>query len=346
MRPLWKHFLDDISFVLFLIDLNDEDRLAEAAEELALFYRMVKNKEHDSSHFFIIFTKEDLLPKPNREKAIANATSRIKTSLQPHLVDTLPLHFLNTPNLNLRTATNLNPALSHIKTLLSPSPPHPPPSFINPSSHPPTPLPPSHTDLLSLIHTHNSTAEPSDAIFWDGFLTAKLPAWDHYAHLRAGYLVLLRQRERGGGVREAVEEFMGHLERLRGVEPERFGKTGHWTMTGFWMGRLEVAREKGEGKEYAGGRGEKGLGEKEYGVEREEEEEEWVGRKPFREVLVGSPELMEGGLWKEYYSREVMFSSEARSGWREPDLKGLGVEVGRGGEGLVFGGSEKSAIVN
>ncbi|KAK3213640.1 hypothetical protein GRF29_28g547332 [Pseudopithomyces chartarum] len=200
MRPLWKHFLDDISFVLFLIDLNDEDRLAEAAEELALFYRMVKNKEHDSSHFFIIFTKEDLLPKPNREKAIANATSRIKTSLQPHLVDTLPLHFLNTPNLNLRTATNLNPALSHIKTLLSPSPPHPPPSFINPSSHPPTPLPPSHTDLLSLIHTHNSTAEPSDAIFWDGFLTAKLPAWDHYAHLRAGGGVYgtFGEAERGG----------------------------------------------------------------------------------------------------------------------------------------------------
>lgn len=319
MRPLWKHFLDDISFVLFLIDLNDEDRLAEAAEELALFYRMVKNKEHDNSHFFIIFTKEDLLPKPNREKAIANATSRIKTSLQPHLVDTLPLHFLNTPNLNLRTATNLNPALSHVKTLLSPSPPHPPPSFINPSSHPPTPLPPSHTDLLSLIHTHNSTAEPSDAIFWDGFLTAKLPAWDHYAHLRAGYLVLLRQRERGGGVREAVEEFMGHLERLRGVEPERFGKTGHWTMTGFWMGRLEVAK-----------RGEK---------------EGLLERRPFREVLVGSPELMDGGLWKEYYSREVMFSSEARSGWREPDLKGLGVEVGRGGEGFAFGGSEKSVTM-
>jgi GTP-binding protein EngB required for normal cell division len=104
MRPLWKHFLDDITFVLFLIDLNDEDRLAEAAEELALFYKMVKNKEHNNSHFFTIFTKQDLLPKPNREQALANATSRIKTLLHPHLVDTLPLHFLPTPNLNLRSA--------------------------------------------------------------------------------------------------------------------------------------------------------------------------------------------------------------------------------------------------
>jgi hypothetical protein len=43
----------------------------------------------------------------------------------------------------------------------------------------------------------------------------------------------------------------------------------------------------------------------------------------FTDVLLHSPELMNSGLWREYYSKELLFTLDAKENWRLPDVKPL-----------------------
>jgi ubiquitin carboxyl-terminal hydrolase L3 len=46
-------------------------------------------------------------------------------------------------------------------------------------------------------------------------------------------------------------------------------------------------------------------------------------REMFDDVLLHSPYLMHGGLWKDWYTKDLMMSPEAKQYWRLPDLQAL-----------------------
>jgi ubiquitin carboxyl-terminal hydrolase L3 len=48
-----------------------------------------------------------------------------------------------------------------------------------------------------------------------------------------------------------------------------------------------------------------------------------LDRKDFKEIVLHSPSLMDSGLWKAYYSKDLLFSPDARENWRFPDLQPL-----------------------
>ena len=50
---------------------------------------------------------------------------------------------------------------------------------------------------------------------------------------------------------------------------------------------------------------------------------ELPGPDSFHEVLLHSPFLMYGGIWKRYYTKGIMFSPFAREHWRIPDIQPL-----------------------
>lgn len=55
----------------------------------------------------------------------------------------------------------------------------------------------------------------------------------------------------------------------------------------------------------------------------------------FNEFLLLNPHLMDSGLWSAYYSKDIMFSPDAKANWRLPDLKPLPdhVRLAHGSEG-------------
>lgn len=74
------------------------------------------------------------------------------------------------------------------------------------------------------------------------------------------------------------------------------------TMTVFWLLQLHLAAVK-----YSAS-----TSEKKFPVANQ-----------FRDIVLFSPSLMDRGLWKTYYSKDLLFSPDAREEWHLPDLQPL-----------------------
>ncbi|KAH7026093.1 uncharacterized protein B0I36DRAFT_153720 [Microdochium trichocladiopsis] len=156
----------------------------------------------------------------------------------------------------------------------------------------------SQEELQALAAEEMSSIQPAH-VFWREFLDGTLPAWNHASHLQAGYLVLLECLTSGKGVFESADAFLQHLARLRDRQPDRFRNTAHVTMTVFWLLQLHLAA---------------------VNLQIATSQELFPSKEQFREVVLHSPSLMDRGLWKIYYSKDLLFSPAAREQWHLPDL--------------------------
>lgn len=73
-------------------------------------------------------------------------------------------------------------------------------------------------------------------------------------------------------------------------------------MTVFWLIRLQIAAVK---------------------YQSDHPREGFPTAEKFTDVLLHSPELMNSGSWREYYSKDLLFTPDAKENWRLPDLKPL-----------------------
>lgn len=305
--------------MIFMINCSDEDTAVEAMEEVKL--NASEFADNGGTHLFVMLNKTDLLRGDNKEKRLEGVRDQVSKAVES-LRERIYVEIMDLPELNCKTGKQLDTALARIKDVLDP---HPDESiedepqikllkkkqmpFVDtekPAVEPASP--PTYQQLIGRIKDIAAIAEPDDNVFWNNFLTADLPTWDHYTHLRAGYFVVLEQTLLGADILGCADEFVKHLERLHTTRPDVFRNTTHRTMTVFWLAQILHAAKT------FGGDGQRGQG--------------LPSRSRFRDVLIRSPELMDGGLWKGYYSKEVIFSKDARAGWRDPDLKGLEVEIG------------------
>jgi hypothetical protein len=106
--------------------------------------------------------------------------------------------------------------------------------------------------------------------------------FDHQAHLRVAWVYLHESATPGEAlvlVRDAIRRFAA----AAGASQKY-----HETITVLWMRLLEAARARGASGELA-------------------------------DVLAAHPELADKDLPLKYYSRERLFSDEAREAWIEPD---------------------------
>lgn len=75
-------------------------------------------------------------------------------------------------------------------------------------------------------------------------------------------------------------------------------------MTVFWLFQIRLATHS-------------------YQIDKVKDPEKVPALEDFTATLLHSPHLMNTGLWKEYYSKELMFSPSAKEAWRFPDLQPL-----------------------
>jgi len=57
IRPLWRHYFQNTSALIFVVDSNDRERISDASEELA---RMLKEEELRDAALLVLANKQDL----------------------------------------------------------------------------------------------------------------------------------------------------------------------------------------------------------------------------------------------------------------------------------------------
>jgi hypothetical protein len=141
-----------------------------------------------------------------------------------------------------------------------------------------------------------SNESSSDEEFLKQVEDYSLDSWDHYTHIRLGYVVLWKYGSVDGLdiLGKLIEKFIQNSSRTN-------GKSYHVTMTRFW-GKI-IARA---------------MYWSETSLSLEVDE-----KKRFVILLkegVTAADLWDAGLFKRYYSTTLMFSAEARATMLEPDL--------------------------
>ncbi|KAJ7250600.1 ADP-ribosylation factor [Mycena rebaudengoi] len=131
------------------------------------------------------------------------------------------------------------------------------------------------------------------------FAETQLPAWDHYTHIRIAYLLLTKfGRQKGKDmVFEGIEKYIAQS------GSQTRGRTFHVTMTYFWIQMVHF--------------GIRSTPDVDSVVEKLAESEE------FMRFLLLNPFVTDGGLWAQYYSKDVMMSVKAKAEMVLPDKKAL-----------------------
>ncbi|CAJ0541337.1 Ff.00g080000.m01.CDS01 [Fusarium sp. VM40] len=296
IRPLIRHYMLKDRFLIFIqsCDDLDPDRIYYSLDYLRMGLSMMTDFE--AKHMFILFNKQDLLPPDEREKVIKGLKIQIEAEIEPYK-DKLDIKILDYPGLSALNGMQLHPAMDEIRQTLQPKRA----AQDTKAEIEKRGKGPSQDELLNQIRKAN--AESVDAgTFWKSFTDGSLESWDHYTHLRAGFFVMHDSFAQGLGLLECADAFLAHLNRLREGNPERFRNTAHKTMTIFWLHQIQVAAIEYQAKE---------------------NRDEFPPRNEYADIVFSAPHLMNSGLWRSYYSKDLLFTPKARENWHLPDLQPL-----------------------
>ncbi|KAJ7251206.1 ADP-ribosylation factor [Mycena rebaudengoi] len=312
-RPMWgllKHFLAPSDAIVWLIDSSDRERLSESVEGFSTAMRSlaedttldVEPKDRPVLmrvvFLFYLATKQDF------PKAMSIDEIRLKVnpalsgrrsfavgiSLNQSLTEgALPEAFgwllmaLENPRSLPASGTS---SISTSSSTLKPK-----------TADPTNPAATTLEEKLSAWLRRTETDSPPEE-FLRQFAELQLPAWDHYTHIRIAYLLLTKSgRQKGKDmVFEGIEKYIAQSSQTR-------GRTFHVTMTYFWIQMVHF--------------GIRSTPDVDSVVEKLAESEE------FMRFLLLNPFVTDGGLWAQYYSKDVMMSVKAKAEMVLPDKKAL-----------------------
>ncbi|KAF4979428.1 hypothetical protein FZEAL_4371 [Fusarium zealandicum] len=298
IRPLVQHYIAKDRFFIFIQDCNDRDpgRVDFSMEYLRMGLEWMS--EFGCQHMFILFNKQDLLPPTERDAMVQELRLRVESEITQH-PEKHSVKILDYPGLCATSGQQLRSAMDEIRHTLQqikkPTQPDPKARIAELEKGP------SEEELVQRVE--KAIVESVDTYgFWGSFMDGSLASWDHYAHLRAGFFVMHDCFAKGSGLLECADEFMAHLDRLRQGNPERFRNTAHKTMTIFWLHQIQVASVT-----YQASKG----------------NIKFPAREEYADIVLSAPWIMNSGLWRSYYSKDLLFKLEARENWHLPDLRPL-----------------------
>ena len=303
IRPLWKHYVTPTTHTLYMHSCTDTDRLEMSIE--GMHVNIGQLLDEGAKNFFVAINKQDLIPSEKRQSVVSELRKRFEHELSRYdgnIDRKLNWKICDFPGFSAASGVGLYEALDMIHTSIQSGHKNEPTSKAKKdASKESVQEQSSEAGLIARI-MEEGHEEVNATTFWNDFLTGEIPEWNHRSHLRAGYIILLDTLLQGQGIFETAEIFLDHLKRLKDLKPDRFRNTEHRTMTIFWLYNLQLAILEHKQKSNANA---------------------WPTREDFQQVLLSSPSLMNGSLWKEYYTKDLMFTPEAKEYWRLPDLQAL-----------------------
>ncbi|KAJ6629340.1 ADP-ribosylation factor family-domain-containing protein [Mycena sp. CBHHK59/15] len=302
----------DSDALIWLVDSCDRERLLESVEELD---RTLRCSHIQAQHINIgcvkltplssIATKQDL-PNPMSIDAIQRYFADITSGLRAYIVGATRQSLDDGA---LRNAFNwLQAAIENVR---AGNPPNAYPA-VRPDPRPSAEL---QTTLDAWLVRAGTDYSPE--VFLQQFETLRLPAWDHYTHIRAAYLLLaIFDRQKG-------ERSLGDDLILQGVEKyisqsaQTHGRTFHVTMTYFWIqivhfGICSMSPRPSD-----------------WTLVDEDVDEKKSGDDDFARFLLRNPFVVDGNLWAVYYSKDRIMSAAGERRVLLPDKKPLPNIVGK-----------------
>ncbi|KAF3940675.1 hypothetical protein ABW19_dt0210437 [Dactylella cylindrospora] len=313
IRPLIRHYFQPGIAILFILNIHDE-RLSEAMEELA--YQVVEASSTYSVSFVGVMLNKQDLPGTTpelREKCRMRVESILRGAGR-----TVNWRIFDTEGLSVVTGVGLQEVLEGILDGLQSWKPgkdnSPPTTDSTPTASTSSPSPdrdPTKEELQKRTQDLKSRAEVYryPDVLLGNMRSGDLKTWDHGDHLFVAYAILkkvlqdpLNTTSPQKPVFVAVDIFLDNLvSMLQAAVPGKFRNTAHRTLTTFWIYQVYVAMQKFEEKS---------------STQTPNEEE-------FFALLEHYPYLMHGGLWKEYYIKDDLFSPKAKNDLTVPDIQTL-----------------------
>lgn len=342
IRPLWRHYFQDATAVVFVVDSNDHERLEYAKDELTTILRDVPA----SLPLLVVNNKIDLPRSMTMEKVLHG----------------LGLHEVMDRRWEIIPCCAVKPELSKdclswIQAFLEEND-----GFRKDRSHPGIT---SDTFFSQKKQTSSQTKKPDEVLFpitgslpdkgeggttenavvqqvqlhnqrkFDGIWTDwieraskiskasedeeeqkfiqqfeefRLPSWDHYSHVLIAYLLIKRDGRDQGFKR--IEE--GIRNYIANNQSQTNGKSFHATMTRFWCHLVAYWMARLESRDFS------------------ETTSDLRDKSAFYRFLVfvhdekdPKTDLAQSGLFRQYYSNEAIFRAEAKAAVRPPDLSEL-----------------------
>ncbi|RVD85062.1 uncharacterized protein DFL_003393 [Arthrobotrys flagrans] len=306
IRPLIRHYFSSGMALLFILNIHDE-RLVEAMEELR-YQVSIATADFDLGFVGIMLNKQDL-PNSTPElrqkcrKAVENAMSgyRIKWRI------------FDSEGLSSLTGTGIEEVIQGVYDGLRGWVPDP---QAQPIDKPVVVLPdaiPTREDFLKRIKSlrdSKTTIYRYPDTYLEKMKNGKLETWDHSDHIFVASVILHKVLEDPSQtttpqqpVFAAVDIFLEHLLSMLQEAPGRFRNTAHRTLTTFWIHQVYLAmyrsQESAKGSYLS----------------------TWPER--FFSLLEQNPDLMNGRLWEDYYSKNYLFSPKAKDNLVTPDIQHL-----------------------
>ncbi|KAF2444626.1 P-loop containing nucleoside triphosphate hydrolase protein [Karstenula rhodostoma CBS 690.94] len=306
---------DIISGVVWVIDASDGDRLAESREELRrLLPKFCDAEEADcamSIPVMILLTKNDL---PN-----SKPLSTILAQFDPLLTARPHAYFEATPTAPL-ASSGLTEAFAWLSDAL--------PSTSD--AAPPTPSEAEKTTANNLAALRSPSALSTTLESWlaraekdippetllERFYALDLDSWDHYTHLRLAYILLLTH-----GRREGKDKIFTTFKTYIDNSGKINGKSFHTTLTYFWVQMVHLGIACMDAHTARDAHSLKTKTNTDANTDASERRDPRLD--DFAAFLALNQYLVDGQLWADYYTKEVLMSAEARAGVVFPDIKGL-----------------------
>ncbi|KAF7303692.1 ADP-ribosylation factor [Mycena indigotica] len=157
------------------------------------------------------------------------------------------------------------------------------------------PPPPSPSKTPSALETWliRADSDSPDDVFLRQFENLLLPSWDHYTHIRLAFVLLEKHgRQKGKDLLfSGIQDYI-----TRAPRSQTNGRTFHVTMTYLWIQLVHFGMQSTPPSDKPGA---------------------------FLRFLLVNPYVVDGGLWRDYYSKDIMMSPQAKEGMVLPDLKPL-----------------------
>ncbi|KAK6346077.1 ubiquitinyl hydrolase 1 [Orbilia blumenaviensis] len=307
IRPLIRHYFSSGMALLFILDIHD-GRLDEAMEELR--YQVSEaTTNFDAGFVGIMFNKQDL----------PGSTPELRAKCRRVVEDNMngfriKWRIFDSDALSSKTGDGVDGVLQGVYEGLRGWVPDPHADPIDKTRIVQPDTVPTRGELLkrikSLKESKSNVYRYSD-VYLNKMRTGKLETWDHSDHLYVANILLRKVLEDPSQtttpqqpVFAAVDMFLDNLVSMLQEAPGRFRNTAHQTLTTFWVHQVYLAMHRFKDP-----------------VSHSNQAASWSDR--FFALLEQNPELMNGRLWEEYYSKNHLFSPKAKENLVTPDIQQL-----------------------
>ncbi|KAB8273744.1 hypothetical protein BDV30DRAFT_105000 [Aspergillus minisclerotigenes] len=296
----------DIGLFIHNCDLQQQEPIYDFH-----YFVDIVNK-HGCRHLWVLLNKQDTLPPESAPEIVDGLRKKYEKEMAKY--DELSWRILD-HKLSAKTGEGVQEILHQLHSsanhLLRTRPKPQPQLRAEPEQDPePNPAPEVAENTVSSPRLsgpidRKASQDSVDAhAFWNSFVTGDIPVWDHHAHLKVIYIVVLEYMKQGRNTLAMADTMLAHLRRLRNSQPEKFGNREHRTMTIFWILQIQIAIRDYRMKKKLGGN------------------PLWAD---FYNVLDHTPSLMDPRLWSSYYNTKHLFSPRAWDSWTPPDRQPLPV---------------------